>query len=302
MNFELYENLDYEYINNLYNLAKANPSNLTSVKNIYLRDNKYLQENLNFLINIKLFEINENHIIINKSENGVFRELIISLILQQPDYASCIKNYLSNFQEGNDGNYFFTPDGSYNIESSDLRNFLITLKYLKNINDSYILIDKSILKKFKNRKYSPEELKKRLMANELLGFEAEKLIMEYETTRIKKFANELKPIHVALSDVSAGYDIQSYEVKNKKLNKIFIEVKAVSKSNYKFHFSSLEYQTSLKLKDSYYIYLLPVDHSQTKNFDIEKLLKINDVYKNIFTNKREWNTNEDGYIISRAKD
>ena len=60
MNFELYENLDYEYINNLYNLAKANPNNLTSVKNIYLRDNKYLQENLNFLINIKLFEINKN--------------------------------------------------------------------------------------------------------------------------------------------------------------------------------------------------------------------------------------------------
>ena len=77
----------------------------------------------------------------------------LPLVIGLGTTGSSLINYLSNFQEGNDDNYIFTPDGSYNIESSDLRNFLITLKYLKNINDSYILIDKSILKKFKNRKY-----------------------------------------------------------------------------------------------------------------------------------------------------
>ena len=48
-------------------------------------------------------------------------------------------------------------------------------------------------------------------------------------------------------------------------------------------FSATEKKKSLKFKDNYYIYLLPVDRSQTKNFGIEKLLKINNVLSNVNT-------------------
>ena len=84
------------------------------------------------------------------------------------------------------------------------------------------------LGEFKSRTFSPQQLKQKLLEKELLGFAAEKIIITYETNRIKEFGNNLKLDHVSLRDVSAGYDIQSYEGNAQ----IFIEVKAVSISNY----------------------------------------------------------------------
>lgn len=179
--------------------------------------------------------------------------------------------------------------------TSHLRNFLITIEYIKNINSSYIILDKSLLIKFQTKEFSPKQLEKMLADQQSLGLAAEKVVINYEERRIRKFNNNLKLDHVSLRDVSAGYDIQSYEGKDK----IFIEVKAVSLSNYKFHLSVLEFQTAINLKEKYYIYLLPVDHSKPDNFDIENLLRINDLNKNIFNNKISWKMENDGYIVSK---
>lgn len=292
MNFELFQNIDYKNIINLYTITQEYSGNLELIKKIYSRNNKYLNENLNFLINIKFFEINENHInVLGKID----KELIFSLISNQPNYAICIKNYLLNFQEDINGSYIFKPDGYYNILTSHLRNFLITIEYIKNINSSYIILDKSLLIKFQTKEFSPKQLEKMLADQQSLGLAAEKVVINYEERRIRKFNNNLKLDHVSLRDVSAGYDIQSYEGKDK----IFIEVKAVSLSNYKFHLSVLEFQTAINLKEKYYIYLLPVDHSKPDNFDIENLLRINDLNKNIFNNKISWKMENDGYIVSK---
>ena len=292
MNFELFQNIDYKNIINLYTITQEYSGNLELIKKIYSRNNKHINENLNFLINIKFFKINKNHINILEKIN---KELILSLIFNQPNYAICIKNYLLNFQEDFNGNYIFKPDGYYNKLTSHLRNFLITTEYIKNINSSYIILDKSLLIKFKSKEFSPQQLEKILADQQLLGLAAEKIIVNYEEIRVKNFGNNLKIEHVSLRDVSAGYDIQSYEGKDK----IFIEVKAVSLSNYKFHLSVLEYQTAINLKEKYYIYLLPVDHSKPDNFDIDSLLRINDLNKNIFNNKASWKMENDGYIVTK---
>ena len=52
-------------------------------------------------------------------------------------------------------------------------------------------------------------------------------------------------------------------------------------------------------KKNYYVYLLPVDYSKPDKFDIDKLLKINDLKKNIFEEKSTWSVINDGYIISK---
>ena len=56
-------------------------------------------------------------------------------------------------------------------------------------------------------------------------------------------------------------------------------------------------EISFKEKD--YINLLPVDHSKPDNFEIENLLRINDLNKNIFNNKISWKLENDGYIVSK---
>jgi hypothetical protein len=295
MNFELFENINFLNIKNLFDLALNNPENLRAVKINYSRNNKHLQENLNFLIMINIFEITDNTIKINNNSGKDLKEFIISSIVDSPVYAACVKNYLSFFQKDDKGTYFFKPDNFYNIKSSDLRNFLITAGYVKNLDNKYILLDESILAKFTARTYSPEQLKQELLEKELLGAAAEKLIIKYETDRIKEFGSHLKLDHVSLRDVSAGYDIQSYEGNTQ----IFIEVKAVSVSNYKFHLSVSEFQTAINFKKNYYVYLLPVDYSKPDKFDIDKLLRINDLKKNIFEEKSTWSVINDGYIISK---
>ena len=118
-----------------------------------------------------------------------------------------------------------------------------------------------------------------------------------EQEKTKSINSDLKVDHVALRDVSAGFDIQSFEKKGESIDKIYIEVKAVSKSNYKFHLSIQEKQTAIKLKDKYYIYLLPVDRSNPEKFNYDKLLKITNINKSIFQNKIEWKVENDGFVI-----
>ena len=300
MNFELFENINYEYVFNLYKLALSNPTNLSDIKQTYSRDNKFLQENLNFLINIDIFKINGNIVSIHHNDNLEFKELILLSISKEPNYAVSVKNYLVNFSKNSEGTYIFKPDKYYNNKSSDLRNFLISMNYLKNEKDAYILLDNSILSIFKKIEFSPEQLKKRIRDQELIGKEAENLIFEHEVEKLKDYGNDFKPDHIALRDVSAGYDILSYDISDKSNpKKIFIEVKAVSQSNYKFYLSLLEHQTANKYNESYYIYLLPVDFSKKSKFNLDKLLKINNIISNIIENDKSWEISNDGYVISK---
>ena len=122
--------------------------------------------------------------------------------------------------------------------------------------------------------------------------------MLYEEKEVYKINKQFKPVHIALTDVSAGYDIQSFKLVNDKIVKVFIEVKAVSHLDFKFYLSALEYATAMQHKEEYYIYLLPVDHSKSSGFDIKKLIIINNIHNNIFKNNL-WHSQSDGYLINK---
>ena len=82
-----------------------------------------------------------------------------------------------------------------------------------------------------------------------------------------------------------------------ELKEIYIEVKAVSSSNYKFHLSSGEYQKAIQNLENYFIYLLPVDNSTDEKFNYEKILKINNLQSNILDNKNYWSHESDGFVV-----
>lgn len=297
MNFEIYKNIFFENILLLFKLSKVSPDNVLSVKNNYNRQKEYLLENLNFLIKLNFIEINENNIKSPNIEEKDIGETLINLILKNPEYGSCLKNYLINFKSEKNENPSFSPSRSYNYETSNLRDFLITIGYIKNINDQFVLLKKKILDKFKTLKLSPEALEKKLLNQRILGLNAEKIILGKEILITKKQGIQKKPIYIALEDVSAGYDILSFRKENDKIKEIYIEVKAVSLSNYQFHLSVSEYQTALKLNPNYFVYLLPVDYSMKEGFDLKSLVKINNIKENIFENKIEWSVGSDGYLI-----
>ena len=298
MSAEIYENIEFKNLVNLFNILENNLEYLDNAKLLYLKQNAYLQESLNFLIEIGLISVSGNNIKIHDPSNDKIENKIFNKIADNHEFGLEIKEYLNNFINI-DGSYFFKPDAIYNNKTSHLRNFLIYAKKISYENNEYKIIDNDILKLFLNKQFSPNQLETVLKNKKKLGDDAEKLIFSKEQEKANQINSSLKVDHVALRDVTAGYDIQSFDKYDDKIEKIYIEVKAVSKSNYKFHLSIQEKQTANRLKDKYFIYLLPVDRSSPENFDYKQLLKITNIDKSIFQNKLDWKVENDGFIISK---
>ena len=298
MSAEIFENIELKNLVNLYNILENNLEYLDNAKLQYSKQNIYLRESLNFLIEIDLISVDGNNIKIHDTSSSDAEDKIFNKIAESSEFGLEVKEYLNNFTNIN-GTFSFKPDAIYNNATSHLRNFLIYAKKIVYENSEYKIIDNEILKLFLKKEYSPEKLEKDLKHKKQLGDDAEILIFKKEQEKVNQINPSLKVDHVALRDVSAGYDIQSFEIKEDKFQKIYIEVKAVSKSNYKFHLSVQEKQTAIKLKDKYFIYLLPVDKSNSDKFDYSQLLKITDIDKSIFKNNLEWKVENDGFIISK---
>lgn len=298
MNYEIFEDINFENILTLFKLCQKNPDNLSSIKINYSRYSSHLRETLNFLVNLDIIRVKNNEISIEVSQDNL-QEVILDNLLKNPLYSSLIKKYLQHFTKDINNNLIFIPNEKYNIITSNLRNFLISIKILKfdDVKNSYILLNPDILSKSKKKKFSPDQLEEKLAMQNKIGLLAEKLIFQKEIKKLKNIDENLIPEHVSLNDVSAGYDIKSYIKKDDKIFEIFIEAKAVSSSNYKFHLSVDEYQTALEFGDKYYLYLLPVDYSNSENFDYEKILIINDINKNIINKNPKWACENDGFLI-----
>ena len=293
MSFEVFENISYQNLSKLFSLTKEGYKNTSDIKLNYSRDHRFVQENLNFLIEIEILKL-ENDQIHLEEDSTQFKSLLIKKIFQKNAYFLLLKEYLNNFELDNDNQYSFEPTLDYNFTTSDLRNFLISCDLIKNKDNKYILLDENILEKFKRKKISPAELKKIMQEKEKIGLAAEEFIFKKEKEKVSKINKKLIVEHTALTDVAAGYDILSY---NNNEEKIFIEVKAVSSSNFKFYLTSNEFNTSNILKKNYFLYLLPRDLSNPEQFDYENLLIINNVNENIFKNHTEWKIENENYLI-----
>ena len=301
MNYDAFDNIKYQDLELLFKLCEENKNNLANVKINYSRFNKFFNDSLNFLIESNVLFIKNNQIEIDKT-NVSFKDFLISKILKSTHYGFFVKEYLSNFEK-QDQYLVFKPNQSYNSLTSSLRNFLISMNLVKyEINtDQYILLNHELLDSLNKIKFSPEELKKQIEKQNQIGLLAEEFIYKYEKEKVFKIDRSLMPEHVSKEDVSAGYDILSYEKINNEVKKIFIEVKAVSSSNFKFYLSNGEYQTSLKYKDNYFLYLLPVDHTIDGKFSEHNILKINNLELNLHANKSEWICEYNGYIFIKSK-
>jgi len=300
MSFDSFENVSFKKLRALYELAKNNSRNISSIKLNYSRNYNCLQENLNFLIDIKIFKIKKNIIFVDSQTNKDFKQSIFKKLSMNDNYASLIKNYIINFSQDSNSVYSFKPQNYYNRATSDLRNFLISTQIIKEDNNRYILLDENIYTLFKKKIRSPDVLKKILEQKEKFGLEAENVVFQYEKNKLKKLDKNLKPIHISQQDVDAGYDILSYEKHKDTFKKIFIEVKGISRSDYRFYLSINESMVAEKYKEDYYLYLIPRDFSKPEKFDLTKMIKINNITKNVLDNKKEWKISTSTFLIKKT--
>jgi len=145
------------------------------------------------------------------------------------------------------------------------------------------------------RRMSPTLLKTIQENKERIGLDAEHAVIKFEQDKLSNYPELLKRIeHVALSDVTAGYDIRSSTHKGVT---IFIEVKAVSPDTLRFHWTSNEIVASRRLGTQYCLYLVPVVSGRP---DIKSMKIINNPYLSIFSSKK-WLCEPTEYEVTEVK-
>ncbi len=105
----------------------------------------------------------------------------------------------------------------------------------------------------RRKQLSLEQLKKQLEKNSLAGEKAELFVVEYERKRLgEPLGDQVK--RISEIDVTAGYDIVSFESECSTIPDRFIEVKAISDSG--FYWSKNEYAIAQLKADTYFLYLV----------------------------------------------
>lgn len=283
-----------------YILADTKIHQVSYIRDKYLENNLWFDEALSFLEDLKVTTVRSDEILLSKSYFDsvitlpIFKEQLLQLLsTSRGTIKEHIRYFLINFRKEKD-EIFFVPSQTEKIKFSDVRNILQELELLSLEHSNKYLINTKYYNCFFDficqQGMTSEKLKNKLEENDDLGLKAEERVIEYELKRIKDLKLNYSDIeHTSLINCLAGYDIKSYEDHlDNQSNKIvrYIEVKAVSSSDYKFYWSRNEKEAAYILGDSYYLYLLPVTTYNT--FDFDKIKIIKDPYKNIYLNQNEW--------------
>lgn len=147
--------------------------------------------------------------------------------------------------------------GLFEVNRTLRRTFLYLAEEYTNIVGIHI--------KKQKKKLSLEQLKKKLEKNAAIGELAEQFVLEFERKRLPD--DMINKIRIISSiDVSAGYDIVSYETSSSTEIDRFIEVKAVN-HELGFFWSENEYEVA-KLKGTrYYLYLVNLEKIRKENYE-----------------------------------
>lgn len=138
---------------------------------------------------------------------------------------------------------------------------------------------------------APSVLEETTADNLRLGLAAELAVVDFEVESLSKFGElNLAVVHEALSNASAGYDIRTWEPAAQThpvaFRKKFIEVKAVSVKDFRFHWTRNEMEWAERLGSQYYLYLVPVIGKD--KFDMQALEVIQDPYQHFFNRPNSW--------------
>ncbi len=294
-----FENIDLVKIVTLIrSISGFKDANFIRVKQKFEETTNNFEDVLVLLIQLNLVKIDGSKLLVADTVNifnkKAFTETIIKTLFDKNlSYNPELSDFINHFVFKN-GKYWFLPNRKLRLRTSGIRNFLISLEFLKydRESDYYFISEegiKFILKILDKNRLTPLQLSRDLARIEKIGAAAEEEIFIYEKFRLLGFPDLIKDIrHISKERVNAGYDLLSYSGNPTFKNPIFryIEVKAVSIIDNNFYWSKNELAVAKVLGEQYYLYLVPVKEDSI--FDVDNLLMIQDPYKNIFENEKGW--------------
>lgn len=296
---------------------------LEFIEQKYAKSALNFNETIDFMQELNLLRIRGNKVVVkpkyrelakdirhSQRPEQLVREFILShLFNQRSSFSGYVHDFMSKFHF-KDEQCEFAPDAMQRLEYSGLRNFLIDLEFLKldPTEMKYIILPEYApiyADLMKPKHMSPDGFIKIQQKRTEIGKAAELQIIKYEKKRLRKFPQLVEKIeHIATKDVVAGYDIKSFEGKRDESGLYiprFIEVKAVSCYDYRFNWTKNEIETSKRLGQNYFLYLLPV--LGKNGFDLESLKMIKDPYLNVYENDTKWVRTDEliAFSLSKAK-
>ena len=154
--------------------------------------------------------------------------------------------------------YVLSPTAINPRKYACYRNLLIDLGIIEYCPDGGYLINRLLdhaILKVRDKKISEEELLDNLERQKEQGKEGEEFALAYERSRITNTALQCKIERISIIDVSAGFDIVSFNDNDSKTFDRFIEVKTyVGKPH--FYWSKNEIEKARLMGDAYFIYLI----------------------------------------------
>lgn len=282
-----------------------------NIRKKYLVNEIHYDAPLSFLKKLNLVkESNSNYNFdgkFNKLINSSSQEIIdflINVLLNLSNYYSHeLINYFENFKIVK-GEYEFVPSVTERLKFSSIRNFLLELGVLTCVDKNrYVVLSKYnnslLFQELSSPKLSQALLEKYLQANKDIGLKAEKFVLDYEKEKFINFPNIVKKIdHTSIVNVSAGYDIKSYLINKGEIIEIYIEVKAVSLSDWSFRWTSNEIKQAFFFADKYYLYLIPAGNNG--KFEKTTIRIIKNPYENIYNNSF-WNRQNELVLFTPKK-
>lgn len=259
------------------------------------------------LMHLNIIKQDNNRVFMVNNREEIIRDrkTLSLLILEHLLDELCNKEIFTNemFEFLPEEKRFLFRKELFPIKYSQIRNLLVSYDffYLKRtstqtnfyVNNKY---EYALFKylKINKKKMNLKELKRQLENNSIAGEKAEEFVMKFESQRLGgKTSAPIKQISIV--DVTAGYDIASFQsIKSKQYDR-FIEVKAVNHYE-EFFWSNLEIEVAKKKKENYYLYLVELNKINLSEYEPEIIVN---PYERIFQDEK-WLLEAQNYKVKRV--
>ncbi len=158
----------------------------------------------------------------------------------------------------------------------------------KKLFDTYLLPD------IKKRKTGLDELRKILEQKQEYGEQAEIFVVDFEKRRLSGSPKAESVEKISDYDVSAGYDIVSYDGPASSEYDRFIEVKSFTEDP-SFYWSRNEMDVAKVKRDRYFLYLVDRDKMNEDGF---VPIIIQNPYTEVIKNETKWHMRPEKYFVS----
>ena len=304
-----FHNIRYVHVSTFFEvLTDASIKELSHVRRLFSETAEGFEEVLQFLVRLRLVGFDNGNIqlkVFKDMSNDRLRrrEIVNRLTANRNRYRSEVYQFLGRFKII-DGELVYLSVDQHRSADGPVRNFLAELGIVltdiesqkHRLSTDYFGLFADALARM--RTISKSQFDNRQNEKEEIGKAAEKVVLDYERSRVGKALAE-KVGNIACKNTAAGFDILSVSKTENGIVPRFIEVKAVPIDDRRFYWTRKEIEVAQATSELYFLYLLPVIGQQ--RFDLRALEIIQNPYGTILKDKLRWITECETLVCRRKQ-